>query len=470
MITNTLAPVGPDYAAGVDLGGPVGLGLPGGADGPDAPGFDRPLWSVVFPGPVVVVPAPARPDEPDEEECWDEKPAAAGVLKAALSCAGVVVHGKKRLRLFPLKERSKEPAGRGWKEKATSDPKRLGRRIDAHPACNLGLATGGGLLVLDIDPRNGGDGSLAELFARHHEANLPTTAKALTGSGGRHYLFRVDPKFKVGNKTWRPGIDIKGDGGYVVVEPSVHPGTGKEYVWINHPAHTPIALLPSWLENLLLADGVLVPPSELERQWAREAKRARAQRRKAASPGGPDRRRDRAEGKAASRPTERPATVAPARVRPRVGTDDASKLTDGLIARYPITGFGQRRRTMFQVVTSVLGRGHDDDTTLAVVMAWWEHYADKTRASASEMETDVRKCVRSTRKKKGFREDGAGGHSARIAETRLSAAQEAAITPVAVFQTPRRPLGGRCPTDPATGSPHGLPRTRRLTVRSMGAL
>ena|SRR6185312_4889237 len=96
------------------------------------------------------------------------------------------------------------------------------------PAANIGLTTGtpSGLLVVDIDPRNGGDRSLQTVIAKN--GNLPATAQQFTGGGGRHFFFR----YSGGRvpKTLAEGIDLKGDGGYVVIAPSRH-YSGGDYRW-----------------------------------------------------------------------------------------------------------------------------------------------------------------------------------------------------------------------------------------------
>lgn len=116
-------------------------------------------------------------------------------------------------------------------------------------AWNVGIATGAasGIVVLDIDPRHGGEGSLAALEAEH--GPLPPTWRFLTGGGGEHILFR-HPGGTVKNSAGRigPGIDVRGDGGYIVAPPSLHIG-GRPYAISvdHHPDDVTLAELPSWL-------------------------------------------------------------------------------------------------------------------------------------------------------------------------------------------------------------------------------
>ncbi|GAB4184039.1 MAG: hypothetical protein OHK0024_24080 [Thalassobaculales bacterium] len=118
---------------------------------------------------------------------------------------------------------------------------------------NLGIATGAGsgIVVLDIDPRHGGDDSLAELERRH--GALPVTWRFLTGGGGEHVVFR-HPGRPVPNSAGAlgPGLDVRGDGGYIVAPPSTHI-SGRAYAISvdHHPADVGLAELPAWLLDRL---------------------------------------------------------------------------------------------------------------------------------------------------------------------------------------------------------------------------
>lgn len=120
------------------------------------------------------------------------------------------------------------------------------------PDVNLGIVTGAvsGLVVLDVDPEHGGADSLAELESRNG-ALLPTI-ESVTGGGGRHIYFR-HPGGTVHNLVrLAPGIDLRGDGGYVVAPPSLHP-SGKAYAWKAGcaPGEVPIGFMPEWLLRLV---------------------------------------------------------------------------------------------------------------------------------------------------------------------------------------------------------------------------
>jgi hypothetical protein len=119
------------------------------------------------------------------------------------------------------------------------------------PDANVGVVTGAvsGLVVLDVDPRHGGDESLAVLEGIH--GTLPRTVESLTGGGGQHLYFR-HPGTVVPSRSIAPGLDIKGDGGLVVSPPSQHI-SGRVYRWEPGcaPGEVPLADLPRWLEAVV---------------------------------------------------------------------------------------------------------------------------------------------------------------------------------------------------------------------------
>ena len=105
---------------------------------------------------------------------------------------------------------------------------------EKHPRANIGIATGHGLFVIDIDPRSGG--SLEELNKRFA---IPNTAMVLTGGEGWHLYFSYAGS--LGNSAGKlcEGIDTRGLGGYVVAPPSLH-ASGNYYTWANQPDLAPL--------------------------------------------------------------------------------------------------------------------------------------------------------------------------------------------------------------------------------------
>ena len=178
--------------------------------------------------------------------------------------AAAADYGRQGIPVIPLRPRSKVPATAHGKKDATSDPAQIAAWFPPGTHRNIGILTGGRsrLLVLDIDPRNGGEASF-ERFERTY-GPLPATKRAITGGGGFHLFYRLPDGSKgLGD---RPnvadfkGLDIKCDG-YVVAAPSIHPDTGKAYAWDDD---VPIADAPAHL--IELARGAkrikpAVPPS-----------------------------------------------------------------------------------------------------------------------------------------------------------------------------------------------------------------
>ncbi len=132
---------------------------------------------------------------------------------------------------------------------ASRDPERIKRWWQQWPQANIGLATGeaSACVVLDIDPRHGGGAGLAELRDR---IEIPETLAIETGSGGAHLYFTyegADIKNSAGKLG--EGLDVRGQGGYVVAPPSLHQ-SGNRYR-ISNDAR--VAPLPDALKDLMLA-------------------------------------------------------------------------------------------------------------------------------------------------------------------------------------------------------------------------
>lgn len=116
------------------------------------------------------------------------------------------------------------------------------------PEANVGLVTGtvSGLVVLDVDPRHGGEHSLRAL------GESGRTVEAETGGGGRHYYYRHPGGVVRGKVAVRPGLDLRADGGLVVAPPSIHP-SGRPYRWVagRGPEEVALAPMPDWLRQLV---------------------------------------------------------------------------------------------------------------------------------------------------------------------------------------------------------------------------
>jgi putative DNA primase/helicase len=142
----------------------------------------------------------------------------------------------------------KHPRFVAWQRLATTDPATIRRWWARWPAANVGIATGEGVLVLDVDPDKGGDVCLVGLQAAR--GMLPRTVACRTGGGGRHLYFRVAGP--CGNRVgFLPGLDVRAEGGLVVAPPSRH-RLGGCYEWLRPPDTTVMAEAPhgSWTSSL----------------------------------------------------------------------------------------------------------------------------------------------------------------------------------------------------------------------------
>ena len=117
------------------------------------------------------------------------------------------------------------------------------------PNANVGIATGvaSGLLVLDIDPRNGGDASYEQL-RQQFPAEFAELLEVQTGSGGTHLYFECrSPTPSLANVL--PGINVKGDADFVVAPTSLDVG-GSRYQFASNSSLA-LPLLPAALRDLI---------------------------------------------------------------------------------------------------------------------------------------------------------------------------------------------------------------------------
>jgi putative DNA primase/helicase len=138
---------------------------------------------------------------------------------------------------------------------ATTKRSRIKQWWTTSPDANIGIATGSksGIIVLDIDPRNGGKKNLER--RKEELGPLPDTVTALTGGGGRHLIFK-HPSFTVrkdtSGKKFGKGVDVLSDGSIMVAPPSRH-ATGKRYRWKEGKSYRdlePATLPKTWLDHL----------------------------------------------------------------------------------------------------------------------------------------------------------------------------------------------------------------------------
>ncbi|GHV30821.1 hypothetical protein FACS1894167_12260 [Synergistales bacterium] len=199
--------------------------------------------------------------EPDE----GQKQAAKVTPAELLSFAELYI--SKGFAIFPLPAGRKSPSMLMWPDRAAKDisvvrgwlkdgySNKGYTKKDGSPGSDKrqyvggwGILTGAasGLFVLDVDTKDGKQGALSLATIEKEHGSLPITPMQTTGSGGLHYFFRSYEGCK--NSAGVAGVDLdtRGDGGFIVGSPSIHPDTKKPYAW-TVGLDVPIADTPEWL-------------------------------------------------------------------------------------------------------------------------------------------------------------------------------------------------------------------------------
>lgn len=130
-------------------------------------------------------------------------------------------------RVLPVIPNDKRPATAHGVNDATSDQEQIRDWWTKNPDYNIGIAAGeaSGIVVFDIDPRNGGDDSW-DAFIKEH-GDTPDGAYQLTAGGGQHYIANWQDGIK--SCELRPGVDLLANGRYFLASPSNI--NGKSYEW-----------------------------------------------------------------------------------------------------------------------------------------------------------------------------------------------------------------------------------------------
>ena len=152
----------------------------------------------------------------------------------------------------------KHPLTRFGSADATLDKRAIDNWWTRWPQANIAVATGEkwNLVVIDIDARDNGVEHWHEVISENGGIHaLPDTVQAVTGGGGEHLFFRYPDGANIKNSAnkIKPGIDVRGAGGYVLVEPSNH-ASGGVYEWegSSDPLEgATLADMPGWLVRLV---------------------------------------------------------------------------------------------------------------------------------------------------------------------------------------------------------------------------
>jgi hypothetical protein len=129
--------------------------------------------------------------------------------------------------VLPLQAGDKRPATRHGVHDATTDRRQIAEWWSGDSCWNIGIAAGkaSGLIVFDVDPRNGGDDGWDHWI--HEVGDVPEGPVQLTAGGGTHYLAEYDDRIR--SSKLITGVDLLSDGRYFVACPSVV--AGSRYEW-----------------------------------------------------------------------------------------------------------------------------------------------------------------------------------------------------------------------------------------------
>lgn len=177
-----------------------------------------------------------------EAKAGESTPPFESVAKEAIKYA------REGWRVFPCKPATKQPFTPNGHNAATTDVDQIVTWWSKYPNAMIGMPTGAasGVFVVDVDkkPDTNGLAELERLQGIH--GALPATLTASTPSGGKHFFFKyVDGIRNRGG--FEPGIDVRGEGGYVILPGSARED-GRTYDW---ESNAPIAAAPDWLLQII---------------------------------------------------------------------------------------------------------------------------------------------------------------------------------------------------------------------------
>ena len=149
--------------------------------------------------------------------------------------------------VLPVVPNGKVPATQHGVKDATTDPEQITRWWAQNPDFNIGIAAGerSGIVVFDVDPRNGGDASWTAWLDAN--GKTPDGAMQLTAGGGEHHIGVYDPEIRSCKLT--EGVDLLADGRYFVAFPSSIEGRTYEWEASSSPFDgvAPFSVPTSWM-------------------------------------------------------------------------------------------------------------------------------------------------------------------------------------------------------------------------------
>jgi len=160
--------------------------------------------------------------------------------------AGLAIMLDNNVAVFPLRPKDKRPLTAHGCKDATTDSQQIIEWSREHPNCNWGAATGNDLIAIDADRKKGQNGVATFERMEADHGGLPRHLTTETPNDGQHHFFRARGIKNSASKI-APGIDVRGEGGYVVVPPS-ELETG---FYVYRDKNAPIPEAPDWVVALL---------------------------------------------------------------------------------------------------------------------------------------------------------------------------------------------------------------------------
>lgn len=131
--------------------------------------------------------------------------------------------------VLPVKT-DKTPYIKNWQNDASTNPTIINKWWSEWPEAGIAIHAGKSkLIVIDVDPRNGGNESLKQLIKAHGKEWLSRYV-VKTGGGGTHYYYQADENIKYPTLLGK-GLDLQGGNKYVIAPPSMH-SSGNHYEWV----------------------------------------------------------------------------------------------------------------------------------------------------------------------------------------------------------------------------------------------
>jgi len=163
--------------------------------------------------------------------------------------------------IFPCHPHAKTPATKNGCRDATTNPTTINNWWNENPNYNVAIATGhtSGIYAIDLDGPQGHT-AYALLCHTHGQPHVPGALWQQTPTGGAHAIYTHPGGHLPNTTSWlATHVDTRGDGGYILASPSIHPNGG-QYQW-PHPCRIPP--LPGWLLRLLRPLHRPAPPPDL---------------------------------------------------------------------------------------------------------------------------------------------------------------------------------------------------------------